>query len=338
MENILDYDFNGLKSKLESEGLESYRAIQIFDWIYQKHIISFAAMTNISKQLRESLSLKFSIDLPELVKKSKSLDGTVKFLWKYKDGNTVESVILRYPDRISGCISSQVGCPLNCAFCATGMSGYIRNLTSGEIIGQILGMEIEENEKINNIVFMGMGEPMLNYDEVMRAIRVITDPKAFKISQRRVSVSTAGIVDGIIKMANEPLDLVLSISLHAPTDEKRSSIMPINKKYNLKSLIESVKTYQRIKNRRVTFEYILFDHFNDTIEDAKNLVKLLEDIKCNVNLIRYNDTGSGFLKSTDQRASEFEKFLKENGIEAVIRAEKGADIDAACGQLRRRTL
>ncbi len=338
MENILDYDFNGLKNKLESEGLESYRATQIFDWIYQKHIISFAAMTNISKSLRESLSLKFSIDLPELVKKSKSADGTVKFLWKYRDGNTVESVILRYPDRTSGCISSQVGCPLNCAFCATGMSGYIRNLTSGEIIGQILGMEIEENEKINNIVFMGMGEPMLNYDEVMRVIRVITDPKAFKISQRRVSVSTAGIVDGIIKISNEPLDIVLSISLHAPTDEKRSSIMPINKKYNLKSLIDSVKEYQRIKNRRVTFEYILFDHFNDTIEDAKNLVKLLEDIKCNVNLIRYNDTGSGFLKSTEQRASEFEKFLKENGVEAVLRAEKGSDIDAACGQLRRRTL
>ncbi|HEU24788.1 MAG: 23S rRNA (adenine(2503)-C(2))-methyltransferase RlmN [Mesoaciditoga sp.] len=338
MENILDYDFNGLKNKLESEGFESYRATQIFDWIYQKRVTSFASMTNISKSLRESLSLKFSIDLPELVKKSKSADGTVKFLWKYRDGNTIESVILRYPDRTTGCISSQVGCPLNCAFCATGMSGYIRNLTSGEIIAQILGMEIEEDEKINNIVFMGMGEPMLNYDEVMRAIRVITDPKAFKISQRKVSVSTAGIVEGIIKMAEEPLDIVLSISLHASTDEKRSSIMPINKKYNLKSLIDSVKIYQRNKNRRVTFEYILFDHFNDTIEDAKNLIKLLEGIKCNVNLIKYNDTGSGFLKSTEQRASEFEKFLKENGIEAVIRAEKGADIDAACGQLRRQTL
>lgn len=338
MENILDYDFNDLKKKFESEGLESYRATQIFDWIYQKHVVSFAAMTNISKQLRELLSLKFSIEIPKLIKKSKSLDGTAKFLWQYRDGNTVESVILRYPDRTSGCISSQVGCPLGCAFCATGMSGYVRNLTSGEIIAQIIGMELEENEKINNIVFMGMGEPMLNYDEVMRAIRVITDPKAFKISQRRVSVSTAGIVDGILKMANEPLDIVLSISLHAPTDEKRSAIMPINRKYNLKSLIESVKMYQKLKNRRVTFEYILFDHFNDSIEDAKNLIKLLEGIKCNVNLIRYNDTGSPFSKTPPDRANEFEQFLKANGLEAVLRAEKGSDIEAACGQLRRQML
>ncbi|MGC8544846.1 23S rRNA (adenine(2503)-C(2))-methyltransferase RlmN [Athalassotoga sp.] len=338
MENILDYDYTALKNKFEMEKLEPYRTTQIFDWIYKKHATSFAVMTNLSKQLRERISMKFIIDMPELVKKTKSSDGTVKFLWKYSDGNTVESVILRYPDRITGCISSQVGCPLNCAFCATGMSGYVRNLTSGEILSQILGMEISENEKINNIVFMGMGEPMLNYDEVIKAIHVITDPKAFKISQRRVSISTAGIVDGILKLSEEPLDVILSISLHASTDDKRSMIMPVNKKYSLEDLMEAVKIYQKAKDRRVTFEYILFDKFNDSLDDAQKLVKILKDIKCNVNLIRYNDTGSTFKKTPMDRAEIFEKFLKDNGIEAVIRAEKGEDISAACGQLRRQTL
>ncbi len=235
-------------------------------------------------------------------------------------------------------ISSQVGCPLNCAFCATGMSGYVRNLTSGEILSQILGMEISENEKINNVVFMGMGEPMLNYDEVIKAIHVITDPRAFKISQRRVSISTAGVIDGILKLSKEPLDVILSISLHAPTDDKRSMIMPINRKYNLENLMESVKIYQKAKDRRVTFEYILFDKFNDSLDDARKLVELLKDIKCNVNLIRYNDTDSGFKKTPMDRAEVFAKFLKDSGIEAVIRAEKGEDIAAACGQLRRQTL
>lgn len=338
MDNILDYDYEGLKNKFETEKLESYRTIQIFDWIYKKHVTSFSAMTNLSKQLREKISDKFSVVMPELVKKSSASDGTVKFLWKYPDGNTIESVMLRYPDRISGCISSQVGCPLNCAFCATGMSGYVRNLTSGEILAQILGMEISENEKINNIVFMGMGEPMLNYDEVMRAIHVITDPKAFKISQRRVSISTAGVVEGILKLANEPLDVILSVSLHAPTDEKRSNMMPINKRYNLNDLIEALKNYQKIKDRRITFEYILFDHLNDSVDDAKLLIALLKDVKCNVNLIRYNDTGSDFKRTAIERAIIFEEFLKDNGVEAVIRAEKGEDISAACGQLRRQTL
>ncbi|MCL4407710.1 MAG: 23S rRNA (adenine(2503)-C(2))-methyltransferase RlmN [Thermotogae bacterium] len=338
MENILDYDYTALKNKLEMEKLEPYRTTQVFDWIYKKHATSFAVMTNLSKQLRERISMKFIIGMPELVKKTKSSDGTVKFLWKYSDGNTVESVILRYPDRITGCISSQVGCPLNCAFCATGISGYVRNLTSGEILSQILGMEISENEKINNIVFMGMGEPMLNYDEVMKAIHVITDPKAFKISQRRVSISTAGIVDGILKLSEEPLDVILSISLHASTDDKRSMIMPVNKKYSLEDLMEAVKIYQKAKDRRVTFEYILFDKFNDSLDDAQKLMKILKDIKCNVNLIRYNDTGSTFKKTPMDRAEIFEKFLKDNGIESVIRAEKGEDISAACGQLRRQTL
>ncbi len=338
MENILDYDYKELQAKFEHERLEKYRATQIFDWIYKKKATSFAVMTNLSKKLREELSRKFKLTFPELVTKVTSKDGTVKFLWKYEDGSTVESVLLRYPDRISACISSQVGCNLGCKFCATGRSGFVRNLTSGEILAQILGMERSEKERIGNVVFMGMGEPMLNYDEVMRAIRVMVDPKALKISQRRISISTAGVVDGIEKLANEPLDVVLSVSLHAPTDEKRSKIMPINQKYPLSVLMNAIKSYQAIKGKRVTFEYILFDGFNDSLEDAKKLIELVKDIKCNVNLIPYNDTQSEFKRTPPRKAKEFEEFLKSNGLEAVIRAEKGSDIDAACGQLRRRTL
>ncbi len=338
MENILDYDYKELQAKLEHERLEKYRATQIFDWIYKKKATSFAVMTNLSKKLREELSRKFKLTFPELVTKVTSKDGTVKFLWKYEDGSTVESVLLRYPDRISACISSQVGCNLGCKFCATGRSGFVRNLTSGEILTQILGMERSEKERIGNVVFMGMGEPMLNYDEVMRAIRVMVDPKALKISQRRISISTAGVVDGIEKLANEPLDVVLSVSLHAPTDEKRSKIMPINQKYPLSVLMNAIKSYQAVKGKRITFEYILFDGFNDSIEDAKKLIELVKDIKCNVNLIPYNDTQSEFKRTPPRKAKEFEEFLKLHGLEAVIRAEKGSDIDAACGQLRRRTL
>ncbi len=338
MENILDYDYKELQAKFEHERLEKYRATQIFDWIYKKKATSFAVMTNLSKKLREELSRKFKLTFPELVTKVTSKDGTVKFLWKYEDGSTVESVLLRYPDRISACISSQVGCNLGCKFCATGRSGFVRNLTSGEILAQILGMERSEKERIGNVVFMGMGEPMLNYDEVMRAIRVMVDPKALKISQRRISISTAGVVDGIEKLANEPLDVVLSVSLHAPTDEKRSKIMPINQKYPLSVLMNAIKSYQAIKGKRVTFEYILFDGFNDSLEDAKKLIELVKDIKCNVNLIPYNDTQSEFKRTPPRKAKEFEEFLKSHGLEAVIRAEKGSDIDAACGQLRRRTL
>ncbi len=338
LENVLDYDYQELRSKLEREKLEPYRATQIFDWIYKKKATSFAVMTNLSKKLRESLNRHFELKFPELVTRVESKDGTVKFLWKFEDGNSVESVLLPYPDRISACISSQVGCALGCKFCATGRTGFVRDLTSGEILAQILGMEKSENERIGNVVFMGMGEPMLNYDEVMRAIHVMVDSKALKISQRRISISTSGIVDGIERLANEPLDIVLSISLHAPTDEKRAQIMPIDQKYPLPMLLESVKSYQAIKGKRVTFEYILFDGFNDSIEDAKKLIEVLKGIKCNINLIPYNETDMGFKRTPSEKARKFESFLKSHGIEAVIRAEKGSDIDAACGQLRRRTL
>ncbi len=336
LENILDYDYQELKKRLEREKLEPYRATQLFDWIYKKKATSFAVMTNLSKKLRERLSRKFELRFPTLVAKSRSKDGTVKFLWQYDDGETVESVLLRYSDRISACISSQVGCALGCKFCATGRSGFVRNLTSGEILAQILGMERSEGERIANVVFMGMGEPMLNYNEVMRAVRVMADPKALKISQRRIAISTAGIVEGIEKLAREPLDVVLSISLHAATNEKRSQIMPVNDRYPIEELMQTVKMYQEEKGRRITFEYILFDKFNDSKGDAIKLVKLLEGMKCNVNLIPYNETDSEFKRTPLKRAKAFEEELKERGVEAVIRAEKGVDIDAACGQLRRR--
>ena len=335
LENVLAYDYEGLCERLKHEKLEPYRATQIFDWIYKKKVSSFSVMTNLSKKLRERLSQRLEVKFPELVTTARSKDGTVKFLWKYDDGSTVESVLLRYSNRTSACISSQVGCALGCEFCATGKSGFVRNLTSGEILAQILGMEKSENERIGNVVFMGMGEPMLNYDEVMRAIHVMVDSRALKMSQRRISISTSGIVDGIERLSSEPLDVVLSVSLHAPNDEKRSKIMPINQRYPLPMLLNAVKEYQSLKGRRVTFEYILFDGFNDSMEDAMELVEILKDIKCNVNLIAYNETGSKFKRTSPNKAKRFEEFLKAHGLEAVIRIEKGSDIDAACGQLRR---
>lgn len=338
LENVLDYDYDGLRKRLEREKIEPYRVTQIFDWIYKKKASSFAVMTNLSKKLRERLSQRFELKFPELVTTVQSKDGTMKFLWKYDDESTVESVLLRYSDRMSACVSSQVGCALGCEFCATGKSGFVRDLTSGEILSQILGMEKFAKVRIGNVVFMGMGEPMLNYDEVMRAIRVMVNPKALKISQRRISISTAGVVEGIKKLATEPLDVVLSVSLHASNDEKRSQIMPINRKYPLSALLNAVREYQSIKNRRVTFEYILFEGFNDSIEDALELVEILKGIKCNVNLISYNETGSKFKRTPSDKAKHFEEFLKSHGLEAVIRVEKGSDIDAACGQLRRRML
>jgi len=338
LKNVLDYDYQEFRSKLEQEKLEPYRATQIFDWVYKKKATSFTVMTNLSKKLRESLASHFELKFPELASRVESKDGTVKFLWKYEDESTVESVLLHYSDRISACISSQVGCALGCKFCATGRSGFVRDLSSGEILAQILGMEKSENERIRNVVFMGMGEPMLNYDEVMRAIHVMVDPKALKIGQRRISISTSGIVDGIERLANESLDVVLSVSLHAPIDEKRAQIMPIDQKYSLPVLLESIKNYQAVKGKRVTFEYILFDGFNDSMDDAKKLVENLQGIKCNVNLISYNETDTGFKRTPLVKARKFESFLKLHGIEAVVRAEKGSDIDAACGQLRRRTL
>jgi len=340
VKNILNFNYEELKSEIENMGWEKFRADQICDWVYHKKVFDFAKMTNLSKVCREKLRDIYYIQpLRILEKRVSKKDKTTKYLFELEDGNTVESVLLFHRNRITACISTQVGCPLKCAFCATGQGGFVRNLETSEIISQILTMEKDENVKISNIVYMGMGEPLLNYDKVIKSVKMVVDPKMLGLSQRHVTISTAGIVPKIYDLTQEGLNIYLSVSLHAPNNRKRDRLMPINYKYPLEELVQAIKYYLEKTNRRVTIEYILIKGFNDFKEDALELAELLKGLKVNVNLIPYNPIDiPGLERSSKKNIKEFESILKLKGIEAVVREEKGNDIDAACGQLRTRRL
>ena len=339
MKNIKEYNLDELQNEMLAIGEKKFRAEQIFKWLYVDKVKEFDEMTNLSMELREKLKQEYTICNFKILKKQEASDGTKKYLFDVLDGNAIESVLMEYHHGKTICVSSQIGCKMGCKFCASTGIKFIRSLTCGEIVEQILAVEQDTGDKISNIVFMGIGEPFDNYDNVMKAIKIINNPKGLNIGARHISISTSGLVPAIYKFADEELQCTLSISLHATNDVKRSNMMPINNKYNIKELMEACKYYINKTNKRISFEYALAKDNNDNLDDAKELVKLLKGMLCHVNLIPINKIENGaYVKSTNENIIKFRDYLNKNGIVATIRRELGSDIDAACGQLRRKSL
>ena len=339
MKNIKEYNLDELQEELVNLGEKKYRAEQIFKWLYVDKVKEFDEMTNLSIELREKLKKEYTICNFKILKKQESSDGTKKYLFDVLDGNAIESVLMEYHHGKTICVSSQIGCKMGCKFCASTGIKFIRSLTCGEIVEQILAVEQDIGDKISNIVFMGIGEPFDNYDNVMKAIKIINNQKGLNIGARHISISTSGLVPMIYRFADEELQCTLSISLHATNDAKRSSMMPINNRYNIEELMEACKYYINKTNKRISFEYALAKDNNDNLDDAKELVKLLKGMLCHVNLIPINKIENGdYVKSTNENIIRFRDYLNKNGIVATIRRELGSDIDAACGQLRRKSL
>ena len=317
-----------------SIGESKYRANQIKNWIYFKNAASFDEMTDLSKKFREKICDILEISSYKIKQKQISMDGTIKYLLEFQDGSLVETVLMRFDNRenLTACVSSQVGCQMGCKFCATAKRGFIRNLESYEIIEQVLAIQQDLHLKVTNIVFMGQGEPLQNLDNVLKSIEIFNNE--FQIGKRRITVSTCGIVDGINKLADLNFQPTVAISLHAACDQKRSSIMPVNKKYPLNVLFESLKNFINKTKNRITIEYTLIGGFNVSLNDAKDLALLLDGLKCNVNLIIYNPISEDkYKKPSKIDVQKFKYILEQSGKKVTIRLERGGDIDAACGQL-----
>ncbi len=331
MKNIKDYNISELKKELENLGEKPYRAEQIFKWLYKENVTSFDEMTDLSLDLREKLKKEYSICIFKILTKQVSKDGTVKYLFDVLDGNAIETVVMEYKYGRTICVSSQIGCKMGCKFCASTGIEFARNLTSGEIVEELLAVERDLNIKISNIVFMGIGEPLDNFDNVMKAIEIINYPKGLGIGARHISISTSGIVPKIYEIADRDLQCTLSISLHAANDEKRSSMMPINNRYNIEELMKACRYYIEKTNKRISFEYALAKDNNDNLKSAEELVHLLKGMLCHVNLIPINKIEGGvYSKSSNKSIIEFRDYLNSRGITATIRRELGSDIDAAC--------
>ncbi len=335
-----------LQEELHKLGEPFYRARQIVDWLYKKRVNSFDEMTDLSRDLRAHLANQFAFGKINVVRVLGSHDTTRKFLFRLSDGNLIESVLIPASpalyggssDRRTICISTQVGCAYGCKFCASGLEGFSRNLGSNEIIDQIIAIENASGEKIDNIVFMGMGEPLANLSNMMRAIRIINAPWALGIGARHITVSTSGLAPQIKKLADEPLQIRLAISLHAATDEVRNQIMPINRKYNMETLLSACDYYAARRKQRLTFEYILIADVNDSDEQAHLLARHARRLSAKVNLIPYNTVeGLPWSRPSRNRQEKFLSILRAHKIPATLRREKGHDIDAACGQLRLRS-
>jgi len=326
-------------NKLLTEKLElpRYRADQICQWIYQKKVLDFEGMTNLSKELREKLSEIITIIPPMIIKEQVSKDGTQKFLLQLTDGEKIESVLIHHGNHTTACLSSQVGCQLGCSFCATGIAGYVRNLTVGEIVGQFLVMEKRFGKDINNAVFMGMGEPFYNTDNVFAGILAFNNSKMRNLGARHITISTSGVVPGIIDLSNFEVPVRLSVSLHAPNDTLRSKLMPVNRKHSLENLMDALRKYQGQTGERTTFEYIMIDKVNDSTDCAYELASLLNGINAYVNVIPYNPVTEKYKRSSDAVIKAFCGILLKFHIEHEVRREKGTDIAAACGQLRLNT-
>ena len=334
MNSIYNYTKEELESYFKEIGESKFRADQVFDWLYVKRIKSFDEMTNLKKSLISFLKNNFLCETLKLVKKQEDID-VKKYLFELYDGNKIEAVLMHHDYGNSLCVSTQVGCNMGCSFCESGRLKKLRNLNSWELVTQIICVEEDVKERISHVVLMGIGEPFDNYDNVMRFINIINDPKGINIGIRHITVSTCGIVPKIKKFTQEKNGVNLAISLHAPNDEIRSKIMPINKVYKINDIIKAVKEYINITNRRVTFEYILLKDINDSKQCAYELSNLLKGINCYVNLIPYNETSNiDYKKSSRVTIDEFYDILKRNNISVTIRREFGSKVSAACGQLR----
>lgn len=339
MKNIKDYNLDDLKQEFINMGEKPFRAEQVFKWIHEVNVTSFDEMTNLSLELREKLKQNYTMCIYGIIRKQEAKDGTKKYLFDLLDGNAIETVLMEYNHGYTICVSSQIGCKMGCKFCASTGVQFMRNLTSGEIVEQLLAVQRDAEIKISNVVFMGIGEPLDNYDNVVNAIRIINNQKGINIGARHISVSTSGLVPKIYDLAKENIQCTLSISLHATTDEQRSAMMPVNNRYNIEELIKACRDYINTTKRRISFEYALAKDNNDNLQDAKRLVKLLRGMICHVNLIPINKIENGdYVKSSNENIIKFRDYLNDHGIVATIRRELGSDIDAACGQLRRKDL
>ena len=341
--NLADLDHLALKDFFLQISEKPFRAVQLLKWIYKRGIVDFNLMTDLSKQLREKLQEIAVIEFPEIIKQQISKDGTHKWLVSIGADNVVEMVFIPEKNRGTLCISSQVGCPINCSFCLTAKQGFSKNLTTAEIIGQVwLATKLVNNIKhpaisvarITNVVLMGMGEPLLNFDAVIRAVSIMCDDNSYNLSKRKVTISTAGVVPGIEKLINTT-DVALAISLHAPTNALRDQLVPLNRKYPIEMLIEACKKYLMVsKINHITVEYVMLKGFNDRLEHARQLIKILSGFSCKVNLIPFNYfAGSLYSCSTDEDIYIFNKTLNNAGIVTTMRTTRGYDINAACGQL-----
>lgn len=334
MKSVYDYSLSKLSDMLIELGYKKFTALQIYDWLYKKRVKSFDEMRNIKKELVDYLKENYVIESIKIVRKQEDKDVS-KFLFNLSDNQKVEAVYMHHDYGHSLCISTQVGCNMGCAFCESGRLKKVRNLTSAEMVEQILKIEESLNLRITHLVLMGIGEPFDNYENVMNFIDIINDPKGIELGSRHITISTSGLVPKIREFTNEPKQVNLAVSLHAPNNEIRNKIMPINKAYPIEVLMASIKDYINKTNRRVTFEYIMLRDVNDREKDAIELARLLKGVNCYVNLIPYNETSHiEFKKSTKEQILKFYDVLKKNNVNVTIRKEFGSKVDAACGQLR----
>ena len=334
--DLAELERPALEAALAERGHEAFRARQLFAWIYRRGVTDVGAMTDLSHELRATLATSFSLTTPEIVHRDRSTDGTEKFLLRLADGRQIESVFIPDTPSMTFCISTQVGCAMACAFCLTGKMGLVRNLSAGEIVGQVrvLAHHVDLGDKAFNIVLMGMGEPLHNYDATMKALRILADEHGFALPPRRVTLSTVGLLPALERLAREPFMPNLAISLHAPNDALRGDLVPLNKKYGVADVIKACKRFPMRKRSRITFEYVLLAGVNDSPQDARELAKLVASVKCKVNLIPLNAApGIPFERPSDAAIDRFARTLAERGITVSVRKSRGRDIRAACGQL-----
>ena len=326
-----------MQAAFKALGEPAFRAKQVFVWLH-RGAASFDEMTNLSKPLRQKLDELYDITAPQIVRKLRSQkDGTIKYLWKLRDGNCVESVLMQYHHGNSICISSEVGCPMGCKFCASTLGGLVRRLTASELLDQVLFAQLDSGMEISNIVLMGIGEPLDNFDNVMRFLELVNSPDGMNIGMRHISLSTCGLVDKIRLLAEKKLQITLTVSLHSPDNESRNKIMPINRRWNVETLLAACKDYYETTGRRVSFEYTMIDGVSDAPEQAELLAKKLQGMAAHVNMIPLNSVEeSGLRCSSRQAIAKFQEILERHGVTATVRRTLGSDINASCGQLRRK--
>jgi 23S rRNA (adenine2503-C2)-methyltransferase len=335
--NLLDLSPAEMEALAESLGAPPYRGRQLAQWIFVKGVTDLAAMSDLPRDFRAALAARANVELPEVERRTPSQDGSQKLVLRYGDGARVQAVLMPDGDRLTLCLSTQVGCGFGCAFCYTGTMGLERNLSAGEIVAQVMVARegLAAGLRITHIVYMGMGEPLANYTATVKSLRLLTDPRAFAFAPRRITVSTVGLVSGIERLAKENLRVNLAVSLHATSNEIRDRIMPVNRGFAIEELLAACRRFPLPFRQRMTFEYVLLEGINDSAEDARRLVKLLKGIRGKMNLIPFNDwEGSSFARPPLARILDFQTVLLEHGIRATVRWSKGEDIGAACGQLR----